>query len=1171
MTQRLSFEALFEEATSRQPYQWQIDLSKPLECGNQLIRIPTGFGKTLGVLTVWLWHRVVRRDESWPRRLVWCLPMRVLVEQTEREVRSLLDAVDHLWDGKSAHSGKVGVHLLMGGISDNQWHRYPEHEAVLIGTQDMLLSRAMNRGYACPRARWPMEFGLLSQDALWVMDEVQLMDVGLSTSAQLQAFRDQDAQAAISFRPCHTWWMSATLQPDWLKVSPDTEEISIALEPNTVRIPRENRSGHLWDDVSRPIETVSCANTKVLASQIVESHSRRRSESDNKGPTLVVVNTVKRAVETWEALKKDRVLKEKGTDLRLVHSRFRPIDRKRWTNEFLNRESCTQTVDRIIVSTQVIEAGVDISTSLLFTELAPWPSLVQRFGRCARWGGTGKVIIVDFGHDSQRNALPYSVDDLDASRAALGKFTDVGPGQLEQFEEAHPELLKSLYPFDTRHLLLRHEIDELFDTSSDLSGADIDISRFIRSGDERDVQVFWETVDQGNQPSTSRKPNREELCSVPFVEARQWLFGAGKSENLAEGKRAWVWDWLGREWRRANRRDIYPGQTVLVEASVGGYSNEKGWNGSLREQVEPVAVSQKKQSVNQPCWKWNQKAGGWELGERQIQQDCPEHESDDAEDDESLSISGEWQTIATHGLEVGVEADRIAAVLCSDLRSLLSLAGRWHDLGKAHPAFQGCIQADDRPARDDLAKAPNKAWPCSPRNMYRIDEHEQRRGFRHELASTLGLFAVLQRHLPEHEALLGPWVEWLDVLGKEGTADRNVSDPNAVEQEILELSAGDFDLLAYLVCAHHGKVRMAWHTSPSDQKAEDSEMRIRGVRNGDVLPPIHIASRTGHNCELPPASLDLSPSEIGLSHRTGRSWSERALNLLEKYGPFSLAWLETLLRVADQRASAKQVSDTLLLAHQHIERGTDNVGNGMGASDSPMAESSAGGASEATSRSNSGSRRQLYGHGGRAGRRGMDSSTTRAPYGATRYIETRLGILSYQELAPLIAEKVALTEFDIFEREFAELSIERLLLELHRRVCDELLPDMAGRWRTREVTVGSHNPPSYWRVPVLMREFSADLEARLSNVGTDLSAELAGDLVFAEGRLLHIHPFEDFNGRVTRLFLIELLLRMDLPIMDTATRSLEERDKYFEALRAYDRNDPQPLIAIWQHRISNAA
>ena len=43
-----------------------------------------------------------------------------------------------------------------------------------------------------------MEFGLLNHDALWVMDEVQFMDVGLATSAQLQAFREQDREQELA-------------------------------------------------------------------------------------------------------------------------------------------------------------------------------------------------------------------------------------------------------------------------------------------------------------------------------------------------------------------------------------------------------------------------------------------------------------------------------------------------------------------------------------------------------------------------------------------------------------------------------------------------------------------------------------------------------------------------------------------------------------------------------------------------------------------------------------------------------------------------------------------------------------------------------------------------------------------------------------------------------------
>ena len=41
------------------------------------------------------------------------------------------------------------------------------------------------------RYRWPVHFALLHNDCTWVMDEVQLMGVGASTAAQLQAFRER--------------------------------------------------------------------------------------------------------------------------------------------------------------------------------------------------------------------------------------------------------------------------------------------------------------------------------------------------------------------------------------------------------------------------------------------------------------------------------------------------------------------------------------------------------------------------------------------------------------------------------------------------------------------------------------------------------------------------------------------------------------------------------------------------------------------------------------------------------------------------------------------------------------------------------------------------------------------------------------------------------------------
>ena len=1143
-------------------HQWQEELASPPECGNRLIRIPTGFGKTLGVLAAWAWHRVRRRTEDWPRRLIWCLPMRVLVEQTESEVRSALQRLDVLWDGEGPRDGKVGVHMLMGGAATGQWHLHPECDQVLIGTQDMLLSRAMNRGYASPRARWPMEFGLLNQDALWVMDEVQLMDVGLATSAQLQVFREEDREAENATRPCLTWWMSATLQRAWLDKSPDTTRLAAKLQQGTHRIERQDRNGHLWDDVTKALEIAAFTSTRTFAREV--SHRHRDLGGGKHGPTLVVLNTVERAVEVWKALREDKQLTATNTDVRLTHSRFRPTERRTWRDEFLNREACRAGTDRIIVSTQVVEAGVDISASLLVTELAPWPSLVQRFGRCTRWGGAGQIIVADFGYDSDKRAAPYALGELEAAREACGALGDVAPAHLERFEEENESLLPALYPYEPSHLLLRHEMDELFDTSPDLSGADIDISRFIRSGSERDVFVFWARIETDTPPPTL-KPTRDELCSVPFLKARDWLCGK-KGERLRDGVHAWAWDWSDREWRKIRRRDIYPGQTVLVDCGVGGYSRDRGWDPESGDPVESVLPDQPGFFESRPCW--TRDGERWRLGERRFRALQPEDHADAAEDDESLSVIDAWQTIAGHGLQVGEEARRIASTVAPDIAGLLHLAGRWHDLGKAHPAFQGSIQADDRPKRDDIAKAPDAAWPCSPANMYRIDATDQRRGFRHELASTLGLFGVLQRHAPQHQALLGPWRDWFNAMGEGETTSQPAggmgsAEPTPIEREILDLTAEEFDLLAYLVCAHHGKVRMAWHASPADQKAEDQVLRIRGVRRGDLLPPLQLAGGDGEFHYLPATALDLSPSEAGLNPRTGRSWSERVLGLVKRYGPFNLAWLEALLRAADQRASKRSLPDSLLQPEENEDARPE-----FERSHRELAKSAGGGTPAASPGSDSSTRRQLHGDGGRAGGRGVDQGTTRPPHSATRYIETSVGILSYQELAPLLAERVAAVEIAIAGREYANLRVHDLLPGLHCRICGDLTPDMAGRWRRHDVRVGVHQPPPHWQVPMLMRNYADDLEAQRTALGDHFGDRLIEHLAFAEGRLLNIHPFEDFNGRVSRLFIIELLYRLNLPVIDPAAASPEEARRYFAALQAYDGHDPRPLAAIWHRRFT---
>jgi CRISPR-associated endonuclease/helicase Cas3 len=877
----MDFDEYFAVVTQHTaPHEWQRDLARETKCRDRLIRIPTGLGKTEGVVSAWSFHRLERQDDSWPRRLVWCLPMRVLVEQTVEVARRLAE--------RMPKDLRPSVNVAMGGEDSGEWFLFPERPAIIVGTQDMLLSRALNRGYACPRARWPIEFGLLSHDALWIMDEVQLMDVGLATSAQLQAFREEDSDKHL--RPCRTWWMSATLQPRWLR-SVDTAlyHDSWTNDPCTV-VPAQQKGGP-WQ-IKKSIETAEtpAKNHRDFAQRIIDEHSKLEDGEFGR-ITLVVCNTVDRACEAFRWLQK----LGRREDLELVHSRFRPSEREKWRDRFLSRSACTSEVDRIIVATQVVEAGVDISAGCLITELAPWPSLVQRFGRCARYGGVGKVVVVDRGRND-KDSPPYDLNELEAAWEAIQQLEDVGIKSLETYEADQTEEARDrLYPYSPDHLLLRKEFDELFDTTPDLTGADLDISRFIRTGDERDLQVFWLDIPKDKKgekhlPPKKYKPQRKVLCSVPFKRAREWLFEKAK---LRAGKRAWIWDWLDGEWKRAAPEGLLPGRVVCVASDTGGYSIERGFDPKLSDYVPEVqqeALSPIVEAAN---------------------------ESDDESDNEQLSFIIGWKSITFHTREVIDQVTSIAAELGLDdaLRQILQLAAEFHDWGKAHPAFQNMLfrkrESVDQYRSTLMAKS-QKVMP-SIRPRYFADcngnERDERCGFRHELASALALFTLLKAYAPTHPALLGPWKEAFEALGKTLPTVEGVPPNSPLIQRLLDCDAESFDLVAFLIASHHGKVRVGLHASPKDQEYRDLDQRglpIRGIRERDKLPA---AVLVDGEPPMPEVELTLSPAALGLSMQTGMSWRERCIGLLDRHGPAALAYLEAVLRAADVRASQSTAND----------------------------------------------------------------------------------------------------------------------------------------------------------------------------------------------------------------------------------------------------------------------
>ena len=130
------FRRFFRAATTFGPYDWQVKVA--IEGLPTMLPIPTGLGKTEGSVLAWAWRRFARK-RSEPLHLVYCLPMRSLVRQTTQGLQTCFARLKS-WDD----SIQVPVYQLIGGDVDEEWAKVPDRPWVLVGTQDMLLSRALN-------------------------------------------------------------------------------------------------------------------------------------------------------------------------------------------------------------------------------------------------------------------------------------------------------------------------------------------------------------------------------------------------------------------------------------------------------------------------------------------------------------------------------------------------------------------------------------------------------------------------------------------------------------------------------------------------------------------------------------------------------------------------------------------------------------------------------------------------------------------------------------------------------------------------------------------------------------------------------------------------------------------------------------------------------------------
>ncbi len=735
----LSYQAFFEQATGNPPYPYQeVVFSNLLQ--NLLLKAPTGAGKTAAIIVAWLYSRQAN-SESTPKRLVILEPMRTLVGQVVQEAQRFVN--------NAGMGDRISVHLLMGGSIDDSWAAHPQKECVIVGTQDQILSRQLNRGYCCSRWQWPVHAAFLNQDCLFFVDETQLMGVGYSTTVQLQKLRE----ALGTFGSSFTVWSTAT--PNTSVLEANFPKL-LSLAPTAADYAHPN----LRQKLTHP-KALQKANTQwggnleefatSLAAEVIRHHRANTL-------TLVVLNTVKKVNAVRQ------ILTHNNIPSTILHSRFRKADRANWD---LNNLS------GVVLATQVIEAGVDIDARLLFTDLCPWASFVQRAGRCGRRGVGESLIYWIDALDLEGILKPYELVELQAARQRLQGLTDASIKTLLTIESP-PQPNQGKY-------LSQKTLHEFFDNHP--STGNQDVAPYVRDAIYRDVEVAWRSFE--GQPPADWQILDHECCPVTPADL-------GVLTPVC-----WIYSAEQEQWVQVNTKSQAPGTRVLVPCAVGGYRPDAGYTGNPNDIPPPIDVP--------------------------LQHDRA--------DNDFTSHSRYAVALAQHSEEAAQAMESLLPNLPipESFHFFLVDVANWHDLGKVHPVFQQSLAGEPYP-KTPLAKSAKPGMKHS------------RPVFRHELASALAA-----------------------------------------------LHHNKGDLFAYLVLAHHGKVRTRLDAYPWIKE----EAYIFGISKDD----------------RPLNATELGRTQVGESDLSDISnlmntWYERQRKWLNEFGYFKLLYLESVVRVADWKASS---------------------------------------------------------------------------------------------------------------------------------------------------------------------------------------------------------------------------------------------------------------------------
>ncbi|MBS3921724.1 MAG: Fic family protein [Nitrosarchaeum sp.] len=157
------------------------------------------------------------------------------------------------------------------------------------------------------------------------------------------------------------------------------------------------------------------------------------------------------------------------------------------------------------------------------------------------------------------------------------------------------------------------------------------------------------------------------------------------------------------------------------------------------------------------------------------------------------------------------------------------------------------------------------------------------------------------------------------------------------------------------------------------------------------------------------------------------------------------------------------------------------------------------------------------------------------------------------------AKGIAKAELYVFALDTEVEISTTLILDIHKTAFEELY-DWAGKWRNVNVTVGQLTPPEPAQIIHLMYQFIDNLNYKISVSKT--KNEIVETLIYTHYEFVKIHPFNNGNGRIGRLLMNLVTMKLGYKPLELYKREGERRKTYIQSMQQADKGNFELLDSL---------